>query len=60
MGRYDVDREGRRADGVRDKVGRLREAGREDAASEALKRGERRLKGTLAMEVANAEKLGRS
>lgn len=57
-GRYDIEREARRAEGVAAKVERLRARGRDAEAQEALRRGGRRLKSTLAMEVANAEKRG--
>jgi hypothetical protein len=60
VGRYDVERERRRAMGVAEKVAKLEASGRGAQAQDALKRGERRLKGALAMEVANAEKLGAS
>lgn len=59
-GAYDVEREARRAEGARAKVHKLKAQGRDAEAVEAAKRGERRLAGALAMEVANAEKLGAS
>lgn len=60
LGRYDVDREARRADGVREKVAKLRAKGRDGEADDAAKRGERRLAGALSMEVRAAEQRGAS